>query len=199
MAGELTHRPPAGGAAAHVVVLINTCFEHRTRTAAELRSCLGPARCAALAAELPAVCERLAIMLARLAAAGDGSVVLLPSSEIMDATHAPWIRRIAGWCERWPAVPTPAVVAAPELAEGGGPRGARGGRGAPHRAKAVADVELIPRWFEGQEAARRQAAAEVVAAGEAEAARLQTEWANAEAAEWLVDVDIGADHTTLIT
>jgi hypothetical protein len=83
-------------------VFINTCFEHRTRTAAELRSCVGPACCAAIAAELPAVCERFAIMLARLAAAGDGSVVLLPSSEIMDATHAPWIRRIAGWCEGWP-------------------------------------------------------------------------------------------------
>ena len=45
------------------------------------------------------------VMLARLAAVGeDGSVALLPSNVKLDATHAPWIAKIADWCENcnWP-------------------------------------------------------------------------------------------------
>ena len=82
--------------------IINTFFDHNTRNPAELRERIGAERCAEIAAELPATRARFVQLLARLSTVGDGAIALLPSNAKLDATHAPWIRKIAGWCENWP-------------------------------------------------------------------------------------------------
>jgi hypothetical protein len=89
-------------AAGHADRIINTFFDHKTRTPAELRERIGAERCAEIAAELPAIRARFVQLLARLSTVGDGAIALLPSNAKLDATHAPWIRKIAGWCENWP-------------------------------------------------------------------------------------------------
>jgi hypothetical protein len=104
-AGAMKQADGPTAAATHADAIINTFFDHKTRTPAELRKRVGAARSAAIAAELPAIRARFVQLLARLAAVGeDGSVALLPSNVKLDATHAPWIAKIADWCENcnWP-------------------------------------------------------------------------------------------------
>jgi hypothetical protein len=62
-------------AAGHADRIINTFFDHKTRTPAELRERIGAERCAEIAAELPAIRARFVQLLARLSTVGDGSIL----------------------------------------------------------------------------------------------------------------------------
>jgi hypothetical protein len=72
-----------------------------------LRERIGPERCLAIHGEVPAIRGRFVQPLARVSTVGDGAIALLPSNAKLDAAHAPWMHKTAGWCENWPPPPEP--------------------------------------------------------------------------------------------